>query len=169
MPLTQGQVAYIDDVDYEQVSQHKWFAVKDTRGCRDTFYARTKIHGKAVSLHRFLVKEIPEGHVIDHIDRDPLNNCRENLRIVNKYQSSQNRKAWVRRDKQSTAQSSYKGVYGRFKSDGSISWRAVIKKNNKIYNLGSFTTEEEAAQAYDTKAEELHGGYAVLNFTRSEK
>ena len=34
-------------------------------------------------------------------------------------------------------------------------WRAQIQKNKKIYNLGSFKTEKQAAVAYNKKAKEL--------------
>lgn len=164
VPLTQGQVAFVDPQDYDQVVKYNWFAVRDDRGTGPSYYARAKIAGKSTPLHRFLIGEIPAGAVVDHIDRNPLNNCRSNLRVVNKYQSAQNRRAWVRRDKSSAAQSQYKGVYGRFKADGSISWRAAIKKDRKIHSIGCFTSEVEAAKAYDAKAVELHGEYAVLNF-----
>lgn len=164
LPLTQGQVAFVDPEDYDKVATHRWFAVRDDRGAGPSYYARAKISGKSVSLHRFLIGEIPQGAVVDHIDRNPLNNRRINLRVVNKYQSAQNRRAWVRSGKASSPQSRFKGVYGRFKADGSISWRAVIKKDLQIHNLGCFTSEVEAAKAYDSKAVELHGEYAVLNF-----
>ena len=39
-----------------------------------------------IFIHRMIAErflgKIPEGHEVDHIDRDRKNNCRENLRIV---------------------------------------------------------------------------------------
>jgi hypothetical protein len=43
-------------------------------------------------------------------------------------------------------------------------WRAQIKINKKYIYLGLFSDEEEAARAYDLKAQELFGEYAALNF-----
>ena len=46
---------------------------------------------------------------------------------------------------------------------GSKSYRASIVKNRKKYNLGSYPTPELAALAYNKKAKELFGEFALLN------
>ena len=43
-------------------------------------------------------------------------------------------------------------------------WKAAIKHNGKIYHLGSFDIEADAALAYDKKAIELYGNGARVNF-----
>ena len=53
----------------------------------------------------------------------------------------------------------YKGV--TLKPNGR--WRAVITKDKQDYHLGYFATLKEACDAYDRKALELHGEFAVLN------
>jgi hypothetical protein len=57
--------------------------------------------------------------------------------------------------------SKYVGVYLR--KDNSR-WRACIAKNGVRINLGTYSTEELAAEAYDEKAKELYGKHARLNF-----
>lgn len=171
IPLTQGQFTIIDSEDYIAVSKYRWFAAKQSYKHRLEFYAKTKISGKAKSLHRFIVGEdnIPEGYVVDHVNNDPLDNRKSNLRLVNKYQSMQNRRGWMKRDFSKGSNSTYKGVYRRNgAASGTKCWRSVIKKNKVIHEVGSFYTEEEAALAYDKKAIELHGEYANLNFPQGD-
>lgn len=79
--LTKDLKTQVDDEDYEYLSQFTWHAV-DNHG---TFYARTakKLNGRVYCtyMHRLLVDCPPELE-IDHIDRNPLNNQKANLRVV---------------------------------------------------------------------------------------
>jgi hypothetical protein len=69
----------------------------------------------------------------------------------------------MNRDKFSNSKfsSKYKGVIHRKDNN---KWRARIRKNNRLIDLGSFETEEEAARVYDAKAKILFGEFACLNF-----
>lgn len=114
-------------------------------------YAMTK---NQKLIHREILK-IPDGFVCDHIDGNTLNNRKANLRVVTYAQNTWNRK------RNSTNSSGYVGVTpyrGRFVS-------GISHQCSRI-NLGAFNTPEEAAAAYDLKALELRGDFAVLNFPR---
>ncbi|MBN1125101.1 MAG: hypothetical protein JXA82_08840 [Sedimentisphaerales bacterium] len=43
-------------------------------------------------------------------------------------------------------------------------WRTYIRQENRSVYIGKYTTEEEAARAFDKKAKELRGEFACLNF-----
>lgn len=106
IPLTKGQVALVDDEDYEMVSRYKWY----TQDINKTLYAQrmivTKGTGKRVTMfmHR-LIMNTPQGMDTDHIDRNGLNNQKSNLRICTRTQNLLNRGML----KSNT--SGYKGVY----------------------------------------------------------
>lgn len=59
-----------------------------SRGCRlsASRYAKTKVRGRTVSLHRFLWEQaygpIPVGHIVHHIDGDKRNNDLANLQLM---------------------------------------------------------------------------------------
>lgn len=163
VPLTQGQFALIDPEDEERVRQYKWFAIRDVnkRGC---FYARAKIEGRAVPLHRFILEVQDPKVIVDHKDHNTLNCRRDNLRQVDRFQSAQNRRSWTSSKRTHQHGSCFKGVYAVVNSKGEVTaWRSVIKARKKLYELGRFNTEKEAALAYNAKAMELHGEYAKLN------
>jgi hypothetical protein len=139
----------IDEEDYLKIKKYKW-TLLITKG---KYYARTDIF-----MHREILNlKNGGGKVVDHIDRNGLNNMKSNLRICSKKQNSYN----SRRNKK--AFSIYKGVGKKKRYRG---WRSLIHFEGKSYELGFYETEKEAAIAYDTKAKELFGEYAFLNFPK---
>ena len=93
--------------------------------------------------------------VVDHIDRNPLNCQRSNLRLGTTSDNMCNRQKNIINNK---CHSKYKGVHSQHGK-----WSAKVIKDKKTYYLGTFNTEVEAAQAYNDKAKELHKDYVVLN------
>lgn len=93
---------------------------------------------------------IPEGMVVDHINNNRSDNRIENLRLATRSQNSQN----TLKTKSKTS-SMFKGVYKR-----GDKWVAQIVLNGKQVNLGSFWSEENAANAYKEMAEAMFGEFA---------
>lgn len=152
--LTQGKVALVDDADFEFLNQWKWIAIKD----ENTFYAARGEYknGKQTTLqmHRVLLGLINPKIEGEHIDRNGLNNQRNNLRIANRSQNCSNRPSFK------GSSSKYKGV-SRFGNTNK--WRARIQKDSVSKTIGIFNNEQEAALAYNNEAEKLHGDFAYLN------
>lgn len=101
----------------------------------------------------------PKGLMVDHRDRNPLNNCRSNLRIATKSQNQQNKAA----HKTSKHTSKFKGV--SFTTDGFRvkKWKASLKIENGKRLQKRFFTEHEAAYQYNLWAKQYFGEFAVLN------
>ncbi len=162
IPLTQNQVAIIDDEDYERVSKYKWCAQKIVQKWRTFYYAKRafKQDGKhtTIHLHRFLMNP-PPGMQVDHKNGNTLDNRRSNLRLATCAQNQRNRR------KKGGGLWQYKGVNYVAERRKHL---AVISKNGVRYRLGGFNTAEEAARAYDAKAKELFGEFAYLNFPEQE-
>lgn len=79
IPVSQGNVAYVDVADADLVSRHRWYVLTAKRSL--TKYARTTVGRKTVYLHRMIMD--PEGSLeVDHIDGNGLNNTRANLRLT---------------------------------------------------------------------------------------
>lgn len=95
--------------------------------------------------------EVPNKHVVDHINKDKLNNRLSNLRVVTYTGNGANRNII----KNSVG---YKGVYRNYDK-----WIAQITILNKVTHLGRFNSPEEAANAYNDAALTYYGECAVLN------
>lgn len=152
--LTRGTEAIVDDIDFD-LSDYRWrenigYAVREIRP-DGTKRSRTSQYMHRVILERIVGRGLHRGELCDHINRDGLDNRRCNLRLVNK---SQNNANGVKKS------GKYKGVTFIKKLD---KWRAQIMKNYKQIHIGCFDTEIEAAKAYNEKATELFGEYALLN------
>ena len=150
--LTQGKIALVDDEDFDDLNQYKWFAVKS----RNTFYAERHIpfnHSKKIKMHRYIM-QTPDGLEVDHKDHNGLNCQKDNMRNCTNRQNQMNRQLY----RHST--SGYKGVSWQ-KTCGK--WMAYIWLNNKQKNLGRFVLIEDAAHAYNEAAKEFFRDFACLN------
>lgn len=142
-----GDTTLLDDDIYELVSGDFWHY----DGSR---VFKGKSAGRADTLHSFVKGKAPIGYVIDHADRNPLNNQRSNLRYATYSENSYNTSPRRNINKSSK----YKGVtrYGN-------KYRAVIQYDGDKIHLGYFHSEVEAAIAYNVRAKELFKEFAYLN------
>ena len=117
----------------------KWFLLKGS--FQNTGYCSVKINKKTYLYHRVVYKlhnpdwditDYSKTNIIDHIDRNKLNNHISNLRVVTQLQNSYNTNA-----------------KGYFYDTNRDSFRTQIAYEcGKVKFLGRFKTEEEAHKAY---------------------
>lgn len=143
--LTQGMIAIVDDEDYEELSKHKWHFMKVHAG-----YAARNNSYKIQYMHR-LIASAGDGMVVDHINGNTLDNRRCNLRVCSQSQNTKNK--GIRKGKKT------KGVSLR----KSGRWSARIFSDGVSFHIGTFDTEEEAADAYKAESLRLHGEFSSLN------
>jgi hypothetical protein len=151
IPLTRGKFAIVDAEDYPELSKHKWHATRDGRNS----YATRRNNGKTTRMHRHIMNA-PDHLVVDHIDRNGLNNTKANLRLCTHRQNHYNSKNDPKNKSSKYKGVAYKKNYNRY--------TAQIKQYGKTQHLGTFKTEREAAKAYDKKAKILFKEFAYLNF-----
>ncbi len=89
---------------------------------------------------------------IDHINNNPSDNTINNLREADRFLNGANQKLQKRRA------GKFKGVH----KNGN-SYRVKIKKFGKQHNIGTFSSEFEAAMMYNFWAEKLFGEFANFN------
>lgn len=129
--------------DQELVKSRKW-------AVRPKGYAEAKFSGKTRKLHR-LIMAAPPHLQVDHIDVDPFNNTRHNLRLCTNAENQRN--TGLRK----TNKSGFKGVYWH---DSNNKWAAKIRLDGKNRHLGSFASAEEASMAYEKAAKQHYGEFA---------
>jgi hypothetical protein len=102
-------------------------------------------------IHREILS-VPDGLECDHVNRNPLDNRRKNLRIATSTQQKGNQRIL-----RTTNKSGYRGVCWH-KQQGI--WRATLKGKH----LGLFRDPIDAARAYDAAAKAYFGEFAKTNF-----
>ena len=132
--------AIIDIEDIEKINGYKW--------CLSGRSVQTNIDGTSTKIQHILLKKC----LIDHKDRNPLNNCKSNLRYCTYSENNSNSA------KQKNNTSGFKGVWKSGKG-----WAAKIMINYKAIYLGSFKDRIEAAKAYNEAAIKYHGEFAHIN------
>lgn len=156
--LTRGEVALVDDEDFDQLNSFRWHAHWDPSS--SSFYARriTTEHdcvraGKTISMHREIV-QASSGQLVDHINHNTLDNQRGNLRLCSKSENAMN--AVNRID----GSSKLKGVDWK---SSSKKWRSRLHIDGKGIHLGYFSSPLDAARAYDAAALKYFGEFALTN------
>lgn len=151
--LTRGMVAIVDECDSD-LAQGTWHAGGEDR-CRYACMqvgrkgAKQRLRMHRVIMERMLGRMLNPGELVDHVDRDTLNNVRSNLRIASNSQNLSNR------GRQANNRSGYKGVH---KKRGR--WAAGICHMGRRVHVGHFDTPHEAYVAYRAKELELKGEFA---------
>ena len=133
---------YIDTNDLDKLKSHKgsWYANYHKKS--NGYYVMSnfkKTDGSytLIGLHRFLM-DSPKGKVVDHIDRNTLNNKRDNLRVVTQAQNNQNTRL------QRNSKSGVRGVY--WCKHRNI-WRAYVKHQGRNHYFGNHKEIDEAERA----------------------
>lgn len=134
LKLTKGKYSKVDDEDFEILNNYKWYATKSKK--RSSYYAKRDVYSKlgegrkikkSIHLHRFITN-CPDGSVVDHLDRDGLNNQKSNLKICSFRENCSNK----------SNSKKYMGVYKTGK-------KFVAKIT---ITIGIYEKEIDAAQAY---------------------
>ena len=145
----------IDDEDWPLIKDRVWcLSYSKTADALYVVSNNPGYNNGQTQLHR-LVTNCPKGFRPDHINHNTLDNRKHNLRVCSTSQNAQNT---LKRQKNKS--SKYKGI-SLVKRTGK--YRGYIMLNYKETHLGTFTNEIEAARAYNKKALELFGEFALLN------
>lgn len=132
------------DLEYvDSVKKYKWYLTNHGYVIND----------KVGQLHRFLMNP-GEDLVVDHINRNRLDNRRENLRICTIQQNSMNK---------SVQCNSISRIQGVCWCKNDKTWLAYIGVNGKRIHLGCFKTKEEAIDARRQAEIDYYGEYAPNN------
>ena len=121
---------YFDVEDFDLITQYTWYI---HRG-----YAETALYNPKKQLSaQILLKNFPKDYMVDHMNGNPLDNRKSNLRIATSQVNQHNQRK----------------AKGYFKKDNG--WQAQITVNKKKIYIGYYKTEAEARAAY-LKAKQIY-------------
>lgn len=143
LKTTKGIEFIVDTNDLEKVLCYTWCVSK-------TGYLVANINNKVIKLHRYLLELSSPSEIVDHINRNRLDNRRCNLRVCNSSENAKNLSV------KKTNSSGYPGIditrYNKY--------RARISVGGKELRLGNFETLQEAISARKTAERKYYGEFA---------
>lgn len=156
--ITQNKEVLVDDKDYDELIKYRWYFVDKPRAkygyvATDMRNTNNKYKTRHVYMHRFLLNP-PRNKIVDHINRNGLDNRRANLRICTYTQNNGNFFMGVRN------KSGYKGVSWHKATN---KWRATLLYKGEQQYLGIYDDKLEAAKAYNEAAIKYFGEFARPN------
>jgi hypothetical protein len=145
VPLTKGYFSIIPSYAVDEVAKNAWHIHFSSQY---QAYARSRVKGKLIYLHKLL---FPEYGIVDHISGNRLLNIPSNTREATKETNAYNRLG---------NRNSRTGLKGVFTTTHGKPYRSSITAEGIDYHLGTFETKHEARAAYQEAALELHGDFA---------
>lgn len=121
----------VDDEDFTKLSKIRWYLRKNG-------YI---FNSKLEYIHRVILAP-NKNMVVDHKNHNKLDNRKSNLRICSNLVNLHNLRPGLRR----TNSSGFRGVHWENRAR---KWSAIIRENRRSIYLGSFSTAEEASEAYE--------------------
>lgn len=155
--LTKGYCALVDGEDFTSLSRFRWHALETRHHVYASRSERTPAGKRRVYMHRQILGA-PQGTVVDHANRDTLDNRRVNLRICTRAENAMNSVISAPRA------SEFRGV----RRNGGARrrpWQAGIVVAGQYVHIGCYATELEAARAYDDVVRRLYPEFARPNLT----
>lgn len=162
VPLNKGLYTSVDEEDYERIMLWRW---RIRKGNGLTFEAVTD-HCLDLTVRPLEYSQIQMPHIIlqlapsviiDHKNRNALDNRKSNLRIC----ETRAQNGW-NRAKNKNNKSGYKGVW---KCTHGLRYQTCINVNGQKINIGNFLDPKEAAFARDVATMVFHGEeFGVFNF-----
>lgn len=140
----------VDNDDYELLNKRKWSI--STRGYAHCGFNQVNGKRKMIFMHRYLISPRKDQEV-DHINHNPLDNRRSNLRIADRSLNMANSSIF----KNNT--SGHKGVTWCKERN---KWQAQISVNKVHRILGRFEDKLDAINAYKGAAEKFFGSYSYF-------
>lgn len=137
------EIFYFDLEDYDKIKNYYWInqhGYACTREQKDNVVTY-------IYMHR-LIMEAKKTEIIDHIDRNKLNNCKNNLRITNNTGNARNA---------SISKNNTSGIIGVTYDNSRELWAAQILINYKTIHLGRYVNKKDAIHAR-LKAEKKYFG-----------
>lgn len=128
---TEQGISVIDEEDLDDVMPWRWRLTTDGYACRTSREGEIFMHRQLLGLK---VGSPLQG---DHINRDRLDNRRANLRIVTRWENTQNQRPIGRTSR-------FRGVS---RSMNGCRWRARVWIKGVAHHLGHFVDEQDAARA----------------------
>lgn len=145
IPLTRGLFATVDAVDYERLFTHKWYATHGGYAARGDGNGILPMHRVIMGLQKGDKLEV------DHIDHNPLNNQRSNLRIVTKSQNQMNRSLGV---------NNTSGITGIHWDKIRSKWVVQVRHNKTLVYKKRFDSYKDAVAARKAAIQLAYGEYA---------
>jgi hypothetical protein len=147
--LNSDKMTILDLDDFEKFGQVAWRIGSRGYAAKNQYLGDGK--WETSLLHR-KVMNAPKGVLVDHINGNKLDNRKSNLRFANHAENARNNRA------RKISDAGYKGVY-----ISGNNFRARIRYNNNLINLGTFSSKEDAARMYNFWAKDLFGEFARIN------
>ena len=145
-----GREFYFDVDDFEKIKNYTWYEHHQI-GSYYALETRDPYTGKKIRMSHLVTNTIGSTEIIEHIDRNPFNNKKSNLRHATCQENSRNR---------SLGRNNKSGIIGVFFDKDKRKWSATITINGKSTILGWFKDKDEAIKVRLDAEKKYYGEFA---------